>query len=136
MKSKTTLLLTRLSLLILLGITQPSIVSGQASLNDCDTVKHICYSDYVLLIEYAQLGINHDSIVIELRRVIENLETQNELTEDQIKLLKKESDLLQNHVREQDKELAVRQRKIKFLRFFATASTTLSGVLLLVLSTS
>jgi len=88
------------------------------------------------LIEYAQLGINHDSIVIELRRVIENLETQNELTEDQIQLLKKESDLLQNHVREQDKELAVRQRKIKFLRFFATASTTLSGVLLLVLSTS
>ena len=88
------------------------------------------------MIEYAQLGINHDSIVIELRRVIENLETQNELTEDQIQLLKKESDLLQNHVREQDKELAVRQRKIKFLRLFATASTTLSGVLLLVLSTS
>ena len=132
MKAKTTLLLTRLGLLILLGIMQPSIVSGQESLNDCDTVKSICYSDYVLLIEYAQLGINHDSIVIEMRRVIENLETQNQLTEDQIQLLKKESDLLQNHVREQDKELAVRKRKIKFLRFFATASTTLSSVLLLV----
>ena len=131
MKTKTIQLLVRFVLLILLGITHPSIASGQASLNDCDTVKSICYSDYVLLIEYAQLGINHDSIVIELRRVIVNLETQNELTEDQIQLLKKESDLLQNHVREQDEELAVRQRKIKFLRFFATASTALSSVLLL-----
>ncbi len=133
MKAKTTLLLTRFVLLILLGITHPSIASGQELLNDCDTVKSICYSDYALLLEYAQKGLNHDSIVIELRRFIENLETQNELTEDQIQLLKKESDLLQNHVREQDKELAVKQRKIKFLRFFATASTTLSSVLLLVL---
>ena len=133
MKKKTTQLLVRFVLLILLGITHPSIASGQASLNDCDSVKRICYSDYVLLIEYAQLGINHDSIVIELRRVIVNLETQNELTEDQIQLLKKESDLLQNHVREQDKELAAKKRKIKFLRFFATASTALSSVLLLAL---
>ena len=131
MKTKTIQLLVRFVLLILLGITHPSIASGQASLNDCDTVKSICYSDYVLLIEYAQLGINHDSIVIELRRVIVNLETQNELTEDQIQLLKKESDLLQNHVREQDKELAAKKRKIKFIRFFATASTALSSVLLL-----
>ena len=126
MKAKMTLLLTRLSLLILLGITHPSIASGQASLNDCDTVKSICYSDYVLLIEYAQLGINHDSIVVKLREVIINLEDQNEISEKQINLVKKEVDLVKIYAKELEKELAKKQRNNKIL---ASTSSILGGLL-------
>lgn len=126
MKTKTIQLLVRFVLLILLGITHPSIASGQASLNDCDTVKRICYSDYVLLIEYAQLGINHDSIVIGLRRVIENLEDQNEISEKQINLVKKEVDLVKIYAKELEKELAKKQRNNKIL---ASTSSILGGLL-------
>lgn len=126
MKAKTTLLLTRLSLLILLGITHPSIASGQASLNDCDTVKSICFSDYALLLEYAQKGLNHDSIVVKLRAVIINLEDQNEISEKQIKLVRKEADLVKIYAKELEKELAKKQRNNKIL---ASTSSILGGLL-------
>ena len=126
MKTKTIQLLVRFVLLILLGITHPSIASGQASLNDCDTVKSICYSDYALLLEYAQKGLNHDSIVIELRGIIINLEDQNEISEKQIKLVQKEADFVKIYAKELEKELAKKQRNNKIL---ASTSSILGGLL-------
>ena len=126
MKAKMILLLTRFVLLILLGITHPSIASGQASLNDCDTVKSICFSDYALLLEYAQKGLNHDSIVVKLRAVIINLEDQNEISEKQIKLVRKEADLVKIYAKELEKELAKKQRNNKIL---ASTSSILGGLL-------
>lgn len=78
------------------------------------------------MIEYAQLGINHDSIVVKLREVIINLEDQNEISEKQINLVKKEVDLVKIYAKELEKELAKKQRNNKIL---ASTSSILGGLL-------
>jgi len=65
-------------------------------------------------------------MVVKLRGVIINLDQQNKISEKQIKLLKKESDLVKVYATELEKELAKKQRNNKIL---ASTSSILGGLL-------
>lgn len=64
--------------------------------------------------------------MVKLRAVIINLEDQNEISEKQIKLVRKEADLVKIYAKELEKELAKKQRNNKIL---ASTSSILGGLL-------
>lgn len=108
------------------------IVSETTSWIDCeegDSVKQICYETYALLLEYAEIGYDYDSVTTKMGRVINNLEYELILCDDQQKYLEGIIFDLNEYRDKIEKQVRKDKRKLKIMRILGYSSLGSNAIL-------
>ena len=98
-----------------------------------DSVKQILRSDYRLLLEYATLGEDYDSVTTLLRANIQNLKDEVYLCDYQQEQLEDIITELKNYATKLEKEVSKNRKKMKLMKLFAYCGVGSSAVLTLIL---
>lgn len=117
------------------GITQDSTVWVKTSWIDCenDSIKPVCYSDYALLLEYAELGFDYDSTVASHDREIAAKDSVLLLREVQIEACKEGAGAAVEAIDNLNADLSKANKRIRILKAVGLGSIGLNAVLLLLL---
>lgn len=107
----------------------------KTSLKDCeqgDSLKTICYTDYALLLEYAELGYDYDTIVALFKKKIDYT-NQKYLTCEQQKMhLTEINKEMRKYILLIEKRLEDAKKDVKIMRAIAYPSIFANAILLLI----
>jgi hypothetical protein len=98
-----------------------------------DSLKCIVYQDYALLLEYAELGYDLDSIVEAYDTIIMNLESGSAELIYQAGQLQTIISELQNHIETLEKKIKRQNRKLIFNRIYSYTGTAAIAILAIVI---
>lgn len=125
-------------MLCVMVLVQNGIVLGQHSLGDCEcdtTLKHLTNADLDLLVEYALLGEDYDSVVYQLKEIQKNIEEQLSLCDMQQEFLEEIIVEIKDYVTLLEEENAKKFRRVKILKTISYLSVGANAVLVLILIT-
>ena len=125
-----------LLLLCILVLGNSVTASAQPSSNDCgcDTsLKQLTHQDYDLLVEYALLGEDYDSLKLRLELLVDDAEAELAICDLQQDELEAIIEDLRKYISKLEKEVARNRRKLRVMKVFAYAGVGASAVLTLIL---
>ena len=119
-------------------ISMSLTASAQSLSTNCadgDSIKHICFDDYALLISYAIKGKDYDTVTTLLKQKIDNLNQEIKECDNQQQALIKATTELNQYINTLEKKYAVKSRRLKFSRSINYGAGATIGILLILLFT-
>jgi len=98
-------------------------------------LKHLTNADLDLLVEYALLGEDYDSVVYQLKEIQKNIEEQLSLCDMQQEFLEEIIVEIKDYVTLLEEENAKKFRRVKILKTISYLSVGANAVLVLILIT-